>query len=453
MRNQSPPITLRFSNLFHLKKRQSELDFVDVLVDTDIPLFIDPFAFRIGTDDWSHECNDLVMDFFQELINALRDGNSYRAEELLGNLHEPNETRLGVSRPPRGKLPKGRGVGKKQAASLYKVFAESKAVQTGLLTDLSDCELFIDGISHDKISDITINIIRMKLVAFTQAQCRLWNIPMRSLPTGTCWDNEAKEWKGGYEQLPAYKGYPLILVPKRAIRYRLAVDYREYYDKHVIEYIRQEYERQECLNSAASLTKVLRGGRRVTKKSVKEKYPASKEFLREFSEDNPSVLAAYKARAESEMIAGKHRPTDTGIVNTERTVANSYHLYLIEDYHAMNVNVDGDNYGAIGVGNHVRIRDINVFKQHVAGLEGLDTELKAKLAEARDVLEGLTLNDAAKSDAADDLGKLAEELAKPDKEKDEGRIRRLWGNIKALAPTVAAILGAAASVAKIVTGS
>jgi len=33
-----------FSELFGLNKTQLQLDFVDVELDTDIPLFIDPFA-------------------------------------------------------------------------------------------------------------------------------------------------------------------------------------------------------------------------------------------------------------------------------------------------------------------------------------------------------------------------------------------------------------------------
>jgi hypothetical protein len=109
-------IAYRFSNLHKLNKRQSELDFVDVLVDTDIPLYVDPYAFKIGDDEWSKECNDLVISFFQELIDALRSGSEYKARALLGNLHEPNETRLGVSRPKPKIMPQGRGVGQKWSA-------------------------------------------------------------------------------------------------------------------------------------------------------------------------------------------------------------------------------------------------------------------------------------------------------------------------------------------------
>ena len=61
------------------------------------------------------------------------------------------------------------------------------------------------------------------------------------------------------------------------------------------------------------------------------------------------------------------------------------------------------------------------------------------------------MSEAAKGNAQDDLGKLGEELAKPDK--DEGRIHRLWRNVKEVAPSVASILGSVATLAKIVSGS
>lgn len=444
-----PDIAYRFSNIHHLARRQSELDFVDVLVDTDIPLFIDPFAFKIGADDWSMECNDLVISFFQELIDALRGSDEQKARRLLDNLHEPNETRLGVSRRRESKLPQGRGIGAKQAQSLYEAFAKSKAVQTGVLTDLSDCELFIERISHDKISDITINIVRRKLIEFTQDQCRRYTIPMETKPTGPWWHEESKEWRGGYDYLPVYKGFPVILVPKRAVRYRLALDYKEYYDNHVVEEIRQEYERQECMNSADSLTRLLRGGRRVTKKSVKEKHPSSKAFLREFSEEHPEVLKRYKREAERNLDAGRFRPTDGQIYETERTVAHVNNMILIEEVNIMRNTVHGDNFGAIGIANNVNVRDIHVYKQAVQGL-GFPQDVQEALLRARDALDQLELSESAKGDLQDDLAKFTQELANP--EKDETRIQRLWRNIKEVAPPIASVLASAATIAKIVSG-
>ena len=37
----------RFSEYYNLGKTQAELDYVDVFIDDDIPLFIDPFVFKL----------------------------------------------------------------------------------------------------------------------------------------------------------------------------------------------------------------------------------------------------------------------------------------------------------------------------------------------------------------------------------------------------------------------
>jgi hypothetical protein len=293
-------VAYRFSNVFGLNKRQSELDFVDILVDTNIPLYIDPFALSIEPDDWSAECNNLVVGFFQELIDSMRAKRVTRARDILGNLHEPNETRLGQSH---GK-PQGRGVGHLQAGSLYKAFSESKAIEIGILSDLSDCELFVDGISHDKISDITTNIIRRKLVEFTSEQCSRWAIPTQLKPTGPFWHNDSKEWRSNYASLPVYMGQPIILDPKRAVRYKMAIDDREYYSQKVVEFIRQEFNRAENANPGASLFKLLRAGMKVTKKDVEAEFPKTKDLLRKFSEQFPDLLEKYKREAKEAVKRG-----------------------------------------------------------------------------------------------------------------------------------------------------
>ena len=66
---RSEPVK-RLSDHFRLEASQNELDFVDIPLDTDIPLFVDPYALGLETDAWFRECSELVMGFFQHLIDA-----------------------------------------------------------------------------------------------------------------------------------------------------------------------------------------------------------------------------------------------------------------------------------------------------------------------------------------------------------------------------------------------
>jgi len=278
-----------FSEFFKLSKSQYELDFVDVPINNgDVRLFIDPYAISRRVDRWSVQCHNLVVDFFQEIIDSIRNGKKKDARYMLSGLREPNQTCLGMSR---GKKPRGRGVGGEQADALYQALAESTAVKTGFLKDLEDCELLIGGISRDKISDITTNIIRGKLIEYTQSQCELFSITTSQVASGLIWDATQRKWISQYTELPVCYGRSIILTPKAISRHSLEFNHQEYYQHFVLNFLQAEH-----LSANSSLVRVLKDGRKKepTKKSLKVKYPLSKEYLYEFSKDHPDVLKKYK---------------------------------------------------------------------------------------------------------------------------------------------------------------
>jgi hypothetical protein len=139
----------RFSRIFKLNKTQADLDFVDVDLATDTPLYICPYAIQIRDDEWSAECGDHIRSFFSEVLDQLRNKNLARVEHLMSHLHEPNETFFGQSS---GK-PKGRGVGDDKAAWLASSLQNSRAFTTGRIADISEAELFIRNVGPDTISD------------------------------------------------------------------------------------------------------------------------------------------------------------------------------------------------------------------------------------------------------------------------------------------------------------
>jgi hypothetical protein len=87
-----------FTRHFRLGKTQAELDFVDVPLARDIPLFLDPFAISQRPDRWAQDAHAHLVAFFQQVIDGIRTGRDQEARRLLNHLREPNETRLGLSR-------------------------------------------------------------------------------------------------------------------------------------------------------------------------------------------------------------------------------------------------------------------------------------------------------------------------------------------------------------------
>lgn len=278
-----------FAECFNLGKSQYELDFVDVPVNNgDIPLFLDPYAISKRSDPWSIHCHNLIVTFFQGVVDKIRESNADAAKYMLSGLREPNQTRFGLST---GQAPRGRGVGGEQAVQLYGALSESTAVRTGFIKDLEDCELLIEGISRDKISDITTNIIRGSLIEYTQHQCELWGIPMHNVSSGMIWNQQTGRWSSAYTNLPICHERSVILIPKAIARFSPEFNYQEYYQHFVLNFIQAEH-----LQANSSLVRILKDGTRKepTKKALKLLHPLTKQYLYEFSRDNPTVLKKYK---------------------------------------------------------------------------------------------------------------------------------------------------------------
>ncbi|MGA9725715.1 MAG: hypothetical protein WBQ86_24900 [Candidatus Binatus sp.] len=282
---------MKFSEFFNIGKSQAELDFVDIDLDTDIPLFIDPYIFSIKQDSWSERCHAEIISFFQAAIDCVRHGNDAQGRHLLDNLSEPNETHLGLSTG----TPSGRGVSGKQALDLYEQLKASQAATSGLLSELSECDLFVDGIGSDKISDMATNIIRRELIQYSQEQCRLHGIQLQgTVASGRLWNPAAGRWEQSYVQLPVAHGAKILLVPKASVRWNITFDAYKYYNHFVLNFLQQEH-----VDSRSGLVEALQSGeRRVTKKALREAYPITKEFLSRFSKEHPEVLEAYKRQLE-----------------------------------------------------------------------------------------------------------------------------------------------------------
>lgn len=286
----------KFSEIYSLEKDQAELDFVDISTTQDTPLYIDPYALTTREDKWSETAHELLVSYFQEVLDSVINKDRSRGIQLLSHLGEPDETHLGVSDEGNP----GRGIGAIQAADLFQAISKSKAASSGLLEDISDFALFIPGIGRDKISDITTNIIRKLLISYTQSQCNLYGISMRSVASGFFWCANTKTWKQDYVELPVHNSEKILLVPKHAVRYQVGVDHSRFRRMFVLEYLQEEH-----LRAGDSLVTTLldrKGKERkkvVYKSTVDEHYPTDKDFLADFSVAHPEVLDKYRDTLKS----------------------------------------------------------------------------------------------------------------------------------------------------------
>lgn len=258
---------MRVSEYYSLGLAQPSLDFVDVRLDTDVPLFIDPTALNLLYTDWGAKCRGLIHDYFSLVLEHISNSNHVMAKALLAVLSEPNETHLGLSK----RRSRGHGMGEGLADKMWQALNDSSAVRTGLIKDLEDTALLIDGIASDVISDIVTNIIREPLLDYTVEMANQYGIPLETHGTRRLWDTQAKKWiTKDMKQAVTNVGnrqQRLMLVPKAIVRKSISFDAGEYYNKYLLNQLQEEDFNQ-------GLVRILKNGeqRLPTKASIKERH-------------------------------------------------------------------------------------------------------------------------------------------------------------------------------------
>jgi hypothetical protein len=102
---------MQISRYLKLGVTQHEIDFFDIDIDNDTPLFIDPHFLAARSDSWSKDSTRSIRSFFRYFLTLVRSGEKEKALELFLFLREPNETRLGLS----NERSQSRGVGMEDA--------------------------------------------------------------------------------------------------------------------------------------------------------------------------------------------------------------------------------------------------------------------------------------------------------------------------------------------------
>lgn len=289
---------MRISQLFNLQKTQHELDFVDIDIDADTPLFLDPYFIAKSDFPIAFEAHLSLRTYFECLLCALRENRITDAEELFNHLGETNEICLGFSQSK----PQGKGMGPSDASRIFKSLRESRALQTGIMEDIEDFRIFVDNVDKDKMSDMTANIIKKQLIEYTQAQCALWGIPLTNdTPSGYYWDRNTSSWENTYTSMLVVDGRKILLVPKRIVSFSTEYTPQKYMQHFVLNFLQNE---QLRLNGP--LVQRRKDKRRtpyVTKKSVREHEAQSqtldKKWLSEFTEKHPEVFGAFRRQTKS----------------------------------------------------------------------------------------------------------------------------------------------------------
>lgn len=269
-------------------KIEEETLFYDIELETDNKQFVDPYLIYKSDDELSEKCSNKIVGFFDELLRCAREKDHDKACYMVKYLQENNEVRFGYSMNG----PRGKGLGYNKGDELYEMLCSSRAVTTGLVSDIFDSSILLENVGADKISDFTINIILQELIEFTQEQCLKYNIAMEETklrrPT---WDSETNEWISGNKIfLPTHGGKPIILVPKRYVNEDLVYNYQNFYNDQMIPY----YEREVMIHPSHGLVKILKRGIVPARTKIRKQYPCLKENVIDFILTHPEEYENFK---------------------------------------------------------------------------------------------------------------------------------------------------------------
>lgn len=206
---------------------QADLDFAIPLFREDIPLYVDPFLLWRSPSYQDKALHNAVLNSFNNLGYLAKAGKTAEAREQLIIASECDEIGLGVSAKRTGTR-----IGDKQANQILDLFAQVPEYDRRGFTHFEEIQFFVDGIAKDRISDFTCSFMKSFLIDFTVEQCEQHKIPL----TACTVEHVYNLHKRGFDQgLPVYlpvnpeTGAPILLVPKRWLRFGTWLDFDEYF--------------------------------------------------------------------------------------------------------------------------------------------------------------------------------------------------------------------------------
>jgi hypothetical protein len=224
------------------------LPFVDVDLDDDNRLYLDPHAIRlaIGPMPFAKDAVACADGFFREVTACIIVGDLAslaRGEALLQRFFEPWETRLGMA----VKGFRGHGGADLIGSMIWTALIQDveALVRVGILRQIEDLPLFVKGVDRDITSDITTRLMFGPLADFTAKMIATYP-EFANTGDGVrefkkqVWDPTENAWAEATVTLPVVDGKPLLLVPAGWARPTLLMSAKRFYETAVLTFAQAE---------------------------------------------------------------------------------------------------------------------------------------------------------------------------------------------------------------------
>ena len=193
----------------------NDADFVNIELEKniDVKYYIDPFSLILKDQkrtNFSQIALKKLHTFFQKIADNLLNRESLT--EVVNHIGEVKYTKLGWSEGGHGK-----GSAVVLSDLLINELHNSDALKTGLVSDIADMSIFINGVGKDRISDMITNIIIDLLSVYTKDQ--LGKFEKVKFQSVSCyyWNEEKSGWGKRSIEVAVIEGMQILVVPKRYV--------------------------------------------------------------------------------------------------------------------------------------------------------------------------------------------------------------------------------------------
>ncbi len=242
-------INPRLTDHYGVPGSQASFDFAIPFFNEDIPLYLDPFLLWRSPSQQDQSLHSGLVNAFNHLGYLAKQGNQEQAIKDLVVASECDEIGLGSAAKRVGKR-----IGRAKADEIIRLFDLAPEYQNRGFKHFEEIQLFIDGVSKDRISDIACSFLKSFLIDFTIGQCETLGIPLKDCGLKYVYDYRKNTFLDGNTKLPfnPETGCPLILVPKRWLRFTPWIEYDDYFRNHCpqddISHSGETLERVDVLN-------------------------------------------------------------------------------------------------------------------------------------------------------------------------------------------------------------
>lgn len=216
----------RLTDHFGVHKSQAELDFAIQFLNEDLPLYLDPFLLWKSPSQQDQALHTSITNSFNHLNYLSKKGKEDIALNTLVTLSECKEVGLGLSKSRRGNR-----IGKDQALEVLRLFTDIPEYSQFGFTHFEVIQLYVGGISKDRISDIACNYLKSFLIDYTIEQCDEQGIPTQAVTLDSVYNYRTNSFDLVRARLPVnpVDGEPLIFTPKRWLRFTPWINFDDYF--------------------------------------------------------------------------------------------------------------------------------------------------------------------------------------------------------------------------------